>query len=98
MLGLMSTVTLEVICFRAYASLPALLPFCKCILEVVFCEGVQHRLRFCLHHLNCVTMAVFQFYLQSEKQRKVGWVGTTAMLLSVKNCLVKKEVCDGALS
>jgi hypothetical protein len=41
----------------------------------VFCEGVQHRLRFCLDHPNCVKMAAFYFYLQSRKQRKVGWVG-----------------------
>jgi hypothetical protein len=40
----------------------------------VFCEAVQHGLRFCLHHLNCVKMAAFQFYLQSGKQRKIGWV------------------------
>jgi hypothetical protein len=43
----------------------------KCILEVVFCESVQHRLRFCLDHLSCVKMAAFQFYLQSGEQRKV---------------------------
>jgi hypothetical protein len=51
--------------------------FChfKCILEVVFCEGVQHRLRLCPYHLKCVKMAVSQFCLQSGKQRKVGLVG-----------------------
>jgi hypothetical protein len=53
----------------------ALLPFFKCILEVVFCEGVQHHLRFYLDHLSCVKMAAFQFYHQSGKQRKVRWVG-----------------------
>jgi hypothetical protein len=37
---------------------------------VVFGGGVEHRLRFCLDHLNCVKMATFQFYLQSKKQRK----------------------------
>jgi hypothetical protein len=36
---------------------------------------VQHRLRFFIDHLSCVKMATFQFYLQSLKQRKVGWVG-----------------------
>jgi hypothetical protein len=41
----------------------------------VFSEGVQHRQRFCLDHLNCVKMAAFQLYLQSGKQLKVGWVG-----------------------
>jgi hypothetical protein len=37
-------------------------------------------------------MASFQFYLQSRKQKKVGWVGMTVMLLVDKNTLVKKEV------
>jgi hypothetical protein len=45
------------------------------VLEVEFCEGVQHRLRFCLDSLNCDKMASFQFYLQSGKQRKIWWVG-----------------------
>jgi hypothetical protein len=49
--------------------------FLKFILEVVFCEAVQHRLRFYLDHLSCVKTAAFQFYLQSGKQRKVGLVG-----------------------
>jgi hypothetical protein len=51
-------------------------------MEVVFCEDVQKRLRFCLDRLNFVTMGAFQFYLKSKKQknaarghvRQVGWV------------------------
>jgi hypothetical protein len=46
----------------------------KCIMEVMFCEAVQHRLRFRLDDLGCVKMAVFQFYLQSTKQKKVRWM------------------------
>jgi hypothetical protein len=42
--------------------------FFKCILEVMFSDG------FCLHQLNYVKMAALQFYLQSGKQRNVGWV------------------------
>jgi hypothetical protein len=56
-LDLLATITLEVVPFRAYAPFPALLPFLKCILEDVFCEGVLHRLRFCLDHLSCAKMA-----------------------------------------
>jgi hypothetical protein len=41
----------------------------KCILEVVFGEGVQHRLHFYLDHLSCVKIAAFQFYLQSRKKK-----------------------------
>jgi hypothetical protein len=44
----------------------------------VFCEGVQECLWFCLDHLNCVKIAAFQFYLQSGKQWKVGWVGNNS--------------------
>jgi hypothetical protein len=54
--------------------------------------SVQHCLLFCLDHLICVKMAAFQFYLQSRKQRTVGWVGVTVMLLPVKNSLVKKGI------
>jgi hypothetical protein len=39
-LGLLTTITLGVALFRAYAPFPELLLFLKCILEVVFCEGV----------------------------------------------------------
>jgi hypothetical protein len=51
-LGLLASITLKVVLFCMYA--PALLPFFKCILGVMFCEGVQHSLQFCLDHLNCV--------------------------------------------
>jgi hypothetical protein len=41
-LGLLATITLEVVPFCAYTLFPALLPFSfKCILEVVFREDVQ---------------------------------------------------------
>jgi hypothetical protein len=45
--------------------------------QVLLCESVQHRLRFCLDHLSCIKMAAFvYFYILSSlrKQRKVGWV------------------------
>jgi hypothetical protein len=72
-LGRLATVTLEVVPFCPYAPFPTLLPFFKCILEAVFCEGVQHRLRFCRDHINYVKIPVFQFYLRSGKQKnKVG--------------------------
>jgi hypothetical protein len=74
-LDLLTTIALKVVPFRVHAQFPARLPCLKCILEVGFCEGVQHRLRFCLSHLNCVKMASFKFYLQSGKQINVGWVG-----------------------
>jgi hypothetical protein len=75
-----------------------LLLLSKCILEVVFCESVQHRLRFCLDHLNCVKMAAFQFYLLSGKQRTVKWVGNDSHVVfgykffdereSVRRCVI----------
>jgi hypothetical protein len=43
-------------------------------MEVVFCEGLQHRMRFCLDHLSCARMAVAQFIFNQEN-RKLGLVG-----------------------
>jgi hypothetical protein len=50
----------------------------------VFCESVQHRLLFCLNHLYCFKTVAFQFYFQSEKQRKVRWTDTTVILFWLK--------------
>jgi hypothetical protein len=36
-LSLLATIALEVVPFRTYALFPVLLPYIKCILEVVFC-------------------------------------------------------------
>jgi hypothetical protein len=69
-LRLLASITFEVIPFRAYAPFPARLLFIKCILEVVFCEGAQHRLQFCLVHLSCDKMAAFKLYLQSGEREK----------------------------
>jgi hypothetical protein len=41
-LSLLSTITLEVVFFQAYAPFPELLLFSKRILQAMFCEGVQH--------------------------------------------------------
>jgi hypothetical protein len=47
-LGLMATITLEVVPFPTYALFSAPLVIFKCMLEVMFCEAVQHSLQFCL--------------------------------------------------
>jgi hypothetical protein len=83
-LSLLATITLKVVPFHVYdvyAPFPVLLPFLKCILEVVFCETVQHCLQFCRSHLNCVKMGAFQVYLQLGEQRKVGRVGEGSHLV-----------------
>jgi hypothetical protein len=42
-------------------------------MEVVFFEGVQRRLLFCLDHLNCAKMEAFNLFLGSGKQKsRVG--------------------------
>jgi hypothetical protein len=55
---------------RAYASFPKLLHFLKCILEVVFCECVQH---------STVTSIMSKWrpfrFIFNCGNRKVGWVG-----------------------
>jgi hypothetical protein len=46
LMGLMATITLKAVPFCMYAPFPELLPFLKCILEVVACENVQQCLSF----------------------------------------------------
>jgi hypothetical protein len=58
-LGLLATITLKVVPFLEYALFPELLPFLKCILEDVFCEGVQHRLQISLDQHSCVKIVAF---------------------------------------
>jgi hypothetical protein len=91
-LSLLATITLDVVPFRAYSPFLAHLPFLKCILEVLFCESVQHRLRFCLDHFSYVKIAAFQFCLPSEKNEYVRRVGDVSHVVLVKNSPVKKEV------
>ncbi len=104
-LRLLATITLKVVAFHTYTSVPAILPFLKCILEAMFCEGVQHCLHFCLDHLNCVRLAAFQLHLQSKEQRKisgsqvrrVGLVEDDSdVVFGLKKSMVKREVWDGA--
>jgi hypothetical protein len=90
-LGLLANITFEAVSCRAYAPFPARLPFFKYIVEVVFWEGDQHRLPFCLSHLNSVKMLAFEFYLQSGKQKSMVGGGRESLCF-VKNCLLKKEV------
>jgi hypothetical protein len=96
-LGLLTTITLEVDPFSIYALFSVLLPFLKCILEAVLCEGVQYRLWFCLNHLFfCVKVGVFSFiFNQGNKEKVVGAKQVDRDKNNVflgKNSLVKKEV------
>jgi hypothetical protein len=45
-----------------------------------------------LDHLSYVKMAAFQFYLQSGKQRKVGWVEDGSHIVFGKIFTGRKEV------
>jgi hypothetical protein len=97
-LCLLATITFEVVTFRAYAPFPALLQFVNLILEVMFCEGLQHRLRFRLDHLSGVKMA-FQLNFQPGKQKKVagvqvrrvGWLRDDSHVVLVKNSMVRRK-------
>jgi hypothetical protein len=62
-MDVLATITLEVVPFRVYAQFRSSFAIFKCILEAVFCEGVQQVSRFCLDHLSCVKMVACQFYL-----------------------------------
>jgi hypothetical protein len=86
-----------------YAPFPVLLPLSKCILEVVFYEGVRHCLKFCLDRLICVKKVASSIG-ETEKSRKghsqaskVGGEMATIFLLvkkisgekgSVRRCVV----------
>jgi hypothetical protein len=89
-LGLLTTITLEVVPFHVYAWFPALLNFLKCVLEVVFREGVQH----CCNSAS-VTSTVSQWwpfgFILNRGNRKVER-GMTVMLFLVKTNMVKKKI------
>jgi hypothetical protein len=73
--GLLATIAPEVAPFSEYEQFPAFLKFFKCILEVVFCESVQHRLRFCLHDLDYVLngdLSAIYSIGETEKRRVMG--------------------------
>jgi hypothetical protein len=55
----------------------------------VSCENVQHRLRFCLNHLNCVKMEDFQFYPQSDRQIKVTVNNNTFCFATIDKVFIK---------
>jgi hypothetical protein len=65
---------------------------------VIFGEGDDHHLQFCVDHLSCIKMAAFLLYLQLGKQRKIGWVGEYSHAVFDQKFMVKKEVCDSAFS
>jgi hypothetical protein len=66
----------------------------------VFCESVQHRLRFWLDHFSYKKIATFQFFLQSRKERKVGCTGKKSCFWlkhpwwkgSVRRCVVVMQL------
>jgi hypothetical protein len=73
-LGLLASITLEIIPFCAYALFSVLLPIFKCILEVMFCEGVSTA-----YDPACITSVVSKWRLFSfifnRRNRKVRSVG-----------------------
>jgi hypothetical protein len=83
--GLLATITLT----SSVRSASAIL---KCILEVVFCEAVQHRPNSLLCHLNLCQNGCFQLYLQSGKQKSNVSGDCSHVVLGKKNSLVKKDV------
>jgi hypothetical protein len=78
---------------RHLAPFPALLPLFQCMLEVVFWEGVQHRLRFFLDHL-IVSKWRPSSFIFNQGNRKLGWVGDDSPVVfgKKKKSLVKNVV------
>jgi hypothetical protein len=89
-LGLLAITTLKVAPFCVYASFPALLPFFKCILEVVFCSAppaiLPRSLQFCQYGS-----------LSIGGNRKVERAKSGEFFLA-HHPLLKKKVEDSALS
>jgi hypothetical protein len=54
-------------------TVPSTSAILKCILEIVFCEDIQHRLRFCLDYI-VSKWRPFSFIF-NQGNRKVGWLG-----------------------
>jgi hypothetical protein len=72
-----------------HAPFPALLPFLKFILEIVFFEGVQHHLRVCLIASIVSKWRPFSSIFDREDDSHAVFV---------QNSQVKKKVREGALS
>jgi hypothetical protein len=96
-LGLLATVNLEVVPFCPYAPFPVLLPFLKCILEDVFCEGVQHCLQFA-SIISFVSKWQSFSFIFNWGNRKLGWVGNDSHVDFGKKIPWPKQVSDGVLS
>jgi hypothetical protein len=64
--GLLAIITLKVISLHVYAPFTALLPFHKCILEVMFCDGVQHH--------GTAQRQPFGFIFNQRSRKKEAWV------------------------
>jgi hypothetical protein len=73
---------------------PALLPVSKGILEVVFSEGVQRRLRSASTALIASKWRHLSFIFNYEKMGKQGRWRTTVMVFLIKISLVKREVWE----
>jgi hypothetical protein len=79
--GLLTTITLEVVPFHAIAPFSAILALFKCILGVLFCEGVQHRLRFYSITSPLPKWRPFSSIF-NRGNRKLGWVEDNSRLIS----------------
>jgi hypothetical protein len=68
----------------------------KCILEVIFFEGVPHRLCFCRDHFICIKMvsSVRETKLLGDQVRHVGWVGCDSHVVSGKKTSLLKRKCE----
>jgi hypothetical protein len=80
---------MEDVPFHMHVLFPVLLLFLKCILQVMFCEGVQHCLRFCLITSTVLTWRETESHRGLSQASRVG-VGRQSRFL-VKNVFVKKE-------
>jgi hypothetical protein len=89
-LDLLATINLEVVPFRAHAPFPALLPFLMHPGSRVLC-GCSAPPAILPRIPQLCQNGGFKIYLQSGKQRKVGWVGDESHIVFGQKFSGEKE-------
>jgi hypothetical protein len=91
-LGLLATIILEVSSLLRVCTFSSASPiFFKCVLEVLCCGDVQHRLRFCIDRPNCVSggLSHLSSISETDKSRVRGGRQSCCIwpkVASWKNC------------
>jgi hypothetical protein len=93
-LGLLATITLKAVPFCIYTPFPsASAIFLKCMLEIMFCEGVQHALQFCPDHLSFVRMLGNRKVTRAKSDKLISWVVDESNIAFGKKFPGERRLC-----